>query len=429
MIDTAARRYPTYKADQRDILLIEFEEAQKIANSQTKLYGQVANILLAIIALIIPLFIDSKDTTNNLLKIIQDNSLAICTIFFVFGWMLLRYFTDLQKQITINARKVVTLRLLLGLNYGAIHLTLPHWRVEGATNPFAIKYFYGWFKFRTVPFWILCWGVNFMWYFTVKDRSPLVFDLLNISVSWFIGHIIIIISYGYTFRTHLNDTHETNFLSFTKIIAWLLRVKILKNTEKILYEAKLAFIELERLNVNFVNLKKVLIEIEDSTFYQNNGISLKSLVRGILSRFRFFRTRYGYISSGGSTITMQLVRTLFIGKSSKYGRKVIELLLALWITKQFAKGDILKLYIASVRYEKGVLGLSEAVKYFWGSLKHAKISNEHAFFLVERLSNVSSTINDRRLAHLMRRVTVDIDKDKLLAIYTKQLDAGRLTRS
>jgi penicillin-binding protein 1A len=50
MDNKADQYFPTYKflPESRDALLIEFAEAQKIANSQTKIYGQVANILLAI---------------------------------------------------------------------------------------------------------------------------------------------------------------------------------------------------------------------------------------------------------------------------------------------------------------------------------------------------------------------------------------------
>ena len=116
--------YPTYKAADRDILLIEFEEAQKIANSQTKAYGQVANLLVAAVIAIIPFFLgQDEEKTNQILKNIQSNPLLFCLIVFLFGAFLLRYFVDLQKQITINARKVATLRTMLGLDYGAIHLT------------------------------------------------------------------------------------------------------------------------------------------------------------------------------------------------------------------------------------------------------------------------------------------------------------------
>jgi penicillin-binding protein 1A len=55
----AEQYYPTYtfKPENRDVVLLEFEEAQKIANGQTKVYGQVTNILLAVVTVLIPLFL------------------------------------------------------------------------------------------------------------------------------------------------------------------------------------------------------------------------------------------------------------------------------------------------------------------------------------------------------------------------------------
>ena len=150
-------------------------------------------------------------------------------------------------------------------------------------------------------------------------------------------------------------------------------------------------------------------------------------MRGILSRFKILRKKFGYIEHGGSTITMQLARSLFIpSNQNKYFRKVIELLLSLWLNKQFTKGEILQLYIASVRYEKGVLGLSNAVKYFFGDLKNKELTNEEAFFLVERLSNITSTVIWNRIEHLVIRTEIAIDKNKLKLIYNEQIDSGRL---
>lgn len=156
MDEKAEQYYPTYsfKKENRDIVLLEFEEAQKIANSQTKVYGQVANVLIAVITILIPFFFDSdKVKSEQTLNIIKANALLFAIILIAFGGILLRYFVELQKQITINARKAVTLRAMLGLDYGTIHLTLPNWRVEGASNPFAIKYFTGWLRFQSIPFW------------------------------------------------------------------------------------------------------------------------------------------------------------------------------------------------------------------------------------------------------------------------------------
>jgi penicillin-binding protein 1A len=427
-MDTKAEQYYptyTYNLDHRDVLLIEFEEAQKIANGQTKVYGQVTNILLAIATFAFTFLLNQEDKTpNKALTLVFSNEIIFSVILFLFGAILLRYFVDLQKQITVNARKVVTLRTLLGLDYGHIHLTLPNWRVEGATNPFLIKYFNGWLNFKTMPFWLLTITVNAIWWFTTKEKNLINLTLwtYQFELSWNLGNIVIALTYLFIFRRNLYDRHETTYLNFVQIFCSILRVKLVDNFEYIIYMAKLSHLELDRLKVNYEILKTILVDIEDKDFNSNSGISFKSLIRGFLSRFGSLRKRYGYIQHGGSTITMQLTRSLFIpSNQNKYLRKISELLLSLWLNGQFSKDEILKLYVASVRYERGVLGLSNSIKYFFGELKDRALTSEEAFFLVERLSNVTSTVNWDRVNHLTVRTTIIIDQEKLKEIYEEKI--------
>lgn len=415
--------YPTYNSENRDILLIEFEEAQKIANGQTKVYGQVTNILLAISTFGFT-FLFKK---VNELNLSFQNSIFIVIVLFLFGAILLRYFVDLQKQITINARKAVTLRKMLGLDYGSIELTLPNWRVEGANNPFVIKYFNGWLNFRSMPFWLLTITINSIWWLATKNQPNYNLEILNESfqINWSVGNVFFSIVYIIVFRKNLYDRHESLYLSFVKKVSFILRIELLSNFELILYRAKLSYIELERLNINIKNLKEILVDIEDKDFLKNNGISFKSIVRGALSRFSIFRKKYNLISHGGSTITMQLARSLFIpANQNKYRRKIIEILLSFWLNQQFKKDEILKIYISSVRFERGILGISEASKYFFGKLKTP--SNEEAFFLVERLSNISSTIKWDRINHLSQKTKIHLDNKKLVEIYKDQIKQGNL---
>lgn len=428
MENRSEQYYPTYKYIDRDILLLEFDEAQKIANGQTKVYGQVANLLLAIITVTFTLLFDNDFSIIN----DRENALArfpILSLFlFFFGLLLLRYFVDLQKQITINARKVVTLRTLLGLDYGGIQLTLPNWRVEGANNPFTIRYFHGWLSFRTMPFWLLTIAMNLVWWATLVDGSlSVAFINRSFVVPDYWGHVTITLVYLSIFRRHLNDRHETVYLNFVQVLATIIGVKLLDNFEYIIYRAKLAYIELERLKIKTNTLSSILIQIEDRSFEKHPGVSLKALVRAFLSRSRSLRRRMGILPNGGSTITMQLARTLFIpSNQNRYRRKVIEILLSFWLSNGFSKKDILKLYLGGVRFETGVQGLAKAMNHFFGELK-VDVSNEEAFFLIERLSNVAATVNWKRIKKVLMRIDLPIDDKQLYALYLHQIKIGRLT--
>lgn len=96
------------------------------------------------------------------------------------------------------------------------------------------------------------------------------------------------------------------------------------------------------------------------------------------------------------------------------------------LNKQFSKEEILKMYISSVRYEKGVLGLANAIKYFFGDIHKKELSNEEAFFLVERLSNITSKVKWDRIKHLAPRTALQIEDIKLERIYKGLIENGKL---
>lgn len=432
MDSKAEQYYPTYtfKTENRDVVLLEFEEAQKIANGQTKVYGQVTNILLAVVTILIPLFFDKERESSDSFKIIKENALFFSLIIFLFGALILRYFVDLQKSITINARKVVTLRTMLGLDYGHIHLTLPNWRVEGATNPFTIKYFNGWFMFQSMPFWVLTIGVNAIWWLTTNGRVEYDFNFFNYDtryIPWYLGNIIITLTYLFIFRRNLNDTHETSFLNIIRLFAKIIRFRLLDNFEYVVYRSKLGVAEMNRLNVNYENLKSILIEIEDKTFYENKGISFKSLFRAFISQFKCIRKKLNLLESGGSTITMQLSRTLFIpSNQNKYVRKLFEISISFWLQRQFSKHEILNLYIVSVRYDYGVMGLSKAIKHFFDEVRNKQLSFEESFVLVERLSNVTGTFRKERVDFLIQKSSKRLDCEKINDIYKTLMLNGKI---
>jgi len=95
-------------------------------------------------------------------------------------------------------------------------------------------------------------------------------------------------------------------LLYSKIIASIISFPHTQNTEYLIYRAKLATYETDRMKVSLTNLTKSLLFIEDRSFYKHSGVSFKAIGRGLLSLLKLKRR------SGGSTINQQLTRTLFI---------------------------------------------------------------------------------------------------------------------
>jgi membrane peptidoglycan carboxypeptidase len=93
-----------------------------------------------------------------------------------------------------------------------------------------------------------------------------------------------------------------------------------------------------------------LVATEDRDFYNHNGVSLKGLARGFLS------TITGS-TQGGSTITMQLARNLFLTQERTISRKLTEIEIAQEIEKKYSKNEILLLYLNTVYFGHGAWGI------------------------------------------------------------------------
>jgi penicillin-binding protein 1A len=418
--------YPTYSYKERDIVLSEFEEAQKISNTQSKLYGQLANLLLAFTTIGITVLVKFTETTSlETVSIVKENIIILDSFLLIIGYLILRYFIELQRTIVINSRKVITLRRMLGLDYGYLQLTIPNWRVEGATNPFVIKLFPGWFRFGSSPFWIVILSLNVLWYLTYKELN-----IEFIKHYWYLVNIFFTLFFGFIYRIQLNETHETFFLLFVKLLSKIFRIKLVNQIEYVLYRAKLSVHERVRVKYDTNCIEKILVEIEDSRFYNHNGIDFKSIARSILSLSTKYRKKKGILKNGGSTITMQLCRTLFIPPNQNiFFRKLIEILLAKWFESQFNKAEIIDFYLTSVRFERGVNGIISATKYFFPKKKDKSYTYEEAFFLIERLSNITSTYSEERIKSLLTRISTKdkINLIKLMSLY-KEVEKNSLIK-
>ena len=119
--------------------------------------------------------------------------------------------------------------------------------------------------------------------------------------------------------------------------------------------------------VKFVPLKSIpksvqrmVILLEDSHFYKHYGIDFET----IKESYRINK-KYDKIIAGGSTITMQLARTLFLTPNRNYVRKYFEVIATLELELFLSKERILELYLNYVEYGKGIFGIQAASYYYY----------------------------------------------------------------
>ena len=98
------------------------------------------------------------------------------------------------------------------------------------------------------------------------------------------------------------------------------------------------------------NVKNAIIASEDSNFYSNNGVDIFAIMRASLSEVTGAKT------TGGSTITQQLVKNQLLDNSRSYERKAKEILLALRVDSHFSKNEILENYLNVAPFGKNSLG-------------------------------------------------------------------------
>ncbi len=109
------------------------------------------------------------------------------------------------------------------------------------------------------------------------------------------------------------------------------------------------------------HLIKAILSTEDRRFYDHGGVDLRGTLRAAMAN-----TVAGTVVEGGSTITQQLAKNLFLSPEQTYERKAREALLALWIEGHYTKDEILSLYLNRIYLGAGAYGVESASQTYFG---------------------------------------------------------------
>jgi penicillin-binding protein 1A len=109
------------------------------------------------------------------------------------------------------------------------------------------------------------------------------------------------------------------------------------------------------------HLIKAVLATEDRRFYEHFGIDIAGTMRAIVTN-----ARAGGVVQGGSSITQQLAKNLFLSNERTIERKVKEAFLALWLETRLSKNDIFKLYLDRAYMGGGAFGVDAAAQFYFG---------------------------------------------------------------
>ena len=117
-------------------------------------------------------------------------------------------------------------------------------------------------------------------------------------------------------------------------------------------------------------LPKAFIAIEDRRFYSHHGIDPVGIARAAVANIL-----HRGVSQGGSTLTQQLAKNLFLTQERTLQRKLQEVELALWLERKHSKAEILELYLNRVYFGSGAYGVEAAAqRYFGKSAKNVTLA-------------------------------------------------------
>ena len=114
------------------------------------------------------------------------------------------------------------------------------------------------------------------------------------------------------------------------------------------------YVSIEEMPVDAVT---AIVSIEDKKFFRHHGIDYRALLRAIKAM-----VQNGEVTQGGSTITMQLARNIFLSQEKTWQRKVEEMYIATELENKYSKDQILEFYLNNIYFGNGYYGIQSAAR-------------------------------------------------------------------
>jgi monofunctional biosynthetic peptidoglycan transglycosylase len=159
-------------------------------------------------------------------------------------------------------------------------------------------------------------------------------------------------------------------------------------------ELKHQWVPYERISNH---LKRAVIASEDANFKVHDGVDWEALQKAYEKNSKRHK-----VVGGGSTITQQLAKNLFLSGSRSYVRKGQEMIIAFMLETVMSKRRILEIYLNVVEYGRGVFGAEAAARHYFG-VSAARLSAAQAAKLAVMLPNPRFYDRNRSTRYLGRR--------------------------
>ena len=166
-------------------------------------------------------------------------------------------------------------------------------------------------------------------------------------------------------------------------------------------QLKYQWVEYNRISPN---LKRAVIAAEDANFSEHDGVDWEALQKAYERNNRRHK-----VVGGGSTITQQLAKNLFLSGSRSYLRKGQELIIAFMLETVMSKTRILELYLNVVEYGRGIFGAEAAARHYFKT-SAANLGSAQAARLAVMLPNPRYYDRHRDTRYLARRTNLIVSR-------------------
>jgi penicillin-binding protein 1A len=161
-------------------------------------------------------------------------------------------------------------------------------------------------------------------------------------------------------------------------------------------------------------MKDAMVSVEDRRFYEHPGVDPIGILRSV-----GVRAQRGHWTQGGSTITQQLARNVFLTSNKTFARKFREAIISLALERKFSKAQILELYLNKVYFGGGSYGIDAASRKFFGhGADHLSLGEASIIAgLVKAPSNYSPTADAQAAV------------DRATVVLQTMVETGKITQT
>ena len=181
------------------------------------------------------------------------------------------------------------------------------------------------------------------------------------------------------------------------------------------------YVKLEDMNNDFVH---AILAIEEPTLYHHNGIVLSNILQAFMTNIK--EKEY---AMGGSTITQQLSKNLYLDQKKTFHRKITELFFVHDIESTYSKDEILELYLNIIYFGDGYYGIAQAAEgYFHTTPDRLTLAQATILAGLPQAPAVYQLSDGLKLAKQRQRMVLEkmveehyLDKDQFLTIYNSSI--------